>query len=434
MKKKDLFIRAMKADEYRRTQWVISAFCLIREDPEAWRKSPTPFKIVQTQTAYFYVDPDKQNELMKIDDALPGKPIYGFDEIVTITEEDIPNLKGTAITTYGILLANYTLLVYPFNDKIPYINDEISISSIENIILPVFVDNPLEEGRVGDKEIPVSEYLKFVNAAQYLEGFAQICVPAATPKSILPAPGIHEFRDKLIKENQNNLHDPTVIARIDKQLKEYDKEYLKGDLSNGHMLEEKSYDSRKKMYAMYGAEQGLEEKVTVDPIIKSLSEGWDIDYFPQMNNALRAGSYFRGAQTQLGGEAVKWLLRASSNIRVTVDDCGSKLGMNIDIDDSSYESLVGFTLLVGGKTLKITDKDMASKYIGKSVEIRSPMFCNLTKTDYCKTCVGDKLSLHPNALSAAISEYGSIMLNIFMKLMHGKALTLARVNLKQTIF
>ncbi len=166
----------------------------------------------------------------------------------------------------------------------------------------------------------------------------------------------------------------------------------------------------------------------MDLIDNSLSEGWNVEKFPSMMDSLRAGSYNRGAETMLGGEAVKWLLRASSNMVITKADCGTKLGLGMVVDKKNIYKLPGFSVVTEQGHQKITSAEDAQQYLGKHIMLRSPMFCSLDKTDYCATCVGDRLSVNPTALSSAISEYGSTFMLISMKAMHGKSLETQRMN------
>jgi hypothetical protein len=430
MLKKDLFMLAMKASEYKRRSFVISAFSVIQEAPDAWKRQPYPYRIVQTPAGVFFVDPNNEMQLTLIDDVKSGEAIYYAKEQVQITKGEVLNCSENITTTYGRLLFNYTVIINSFKNKIPYLNMKVSPKQIEDLIIGRLKDNPEKEEDRNDTDIYVSEYLDFSNAMFYLTGFTQICVPAATPKTITGAPGIAELKDKLLEENKDRLHDPAVIAKIDAELVAFDKAYMKGDLGEGFLINTgKSYDIvRKKLYGMHGAEVGLEEKVDVDLIKNSLSQGWDIEKFPAMNNSLRAGSFNRGAQTALGGESVKWLLRASSNMNVTLDDCGSNLGIVINVNASNIHKLVGFSVVTKGGSKLIETIEEANSYINKKIMLRSPMFCKLTKTDFCKTCVGTNLSASPTGLSVAISEFGSAVLSMFLKASHGKALKLSRMN------
>lgn len=435
MNKRDYFIASLLSGAGYKRAWSVSIFSLINESAEAYKKDPYPYRLVQIPTGFFFVDPNKNNELTKIDDTKIGEPLFSVTEKLTVTKEDnIPNLKETIITTYGNLYFNYVVLCYSVGDKIPYQNKRINVIDTEFKITSVMQDTPIENIPKEKGVIYVDEYLKFCDAIFSLVSLTQICVPSATEKVITPAPGISEYKNKLLLENKDKLTDPAVIAKIDALLVEYDKAYLKGDLGEGFLINEKSYNVvRKRLFGMQGAETGLTSTHEVDLISNSLNEGWDMSKFPTIINTLRSGSFDRGAQTQLGGESVKWLLRSSSNINITEDDCGSTLGITFDIDDINYDKLINFYVIKNNESTLIENEEQAQKYINKKVMVRSPMYCKLGKTDYCKKCCGTNLSQHPTGASVAISEFGSIILTLFLKKMHGKTLSLSVMDYKRVI-
>lgn len=423
MDKNTYFLNALKADCHMLRAWVISAFSLVQENPEEYKKDPYPYRLVQTATGFFYVDPQSK-ELKQIENSVKGEPLFDFADRIQIKKGEIPNADRDLDTTIGNLLVNYILLIYPFNDHYPFITGPISVSKIEDWI-----------ARDLDRTITVEQYLKFTDAAFYLTNFTQISVWAATPKTVVPPPGIQEFRDKLLEEYKDRLHDPVVAAEIDKQLVEYYKEYIKGDPGVNFLMSKKSIDTvARKLFLMQGVDARLDDGPHVNPVTRSLVEGWDVSKFPDMMDGLRAGSYSRGAQTALGGEQVKWLMRTSSNMRITQKDCGSTLGDIFLVTPNNVQSLVGFSIIENGKTVEINDMEQANKYLGKKVEKRTPMYCKLDKTDYCEICCGKNLSANPKALSMAVSEYGSIFMNLMMKKMHVSGLSVEKADLKEIIF
>lgn len=438
MKKLELFLAALKADEFKRRAWVITAFSLIKEAPDAWKKDPYPYRIVQTPSGCMFVDPQSSGTLSPISDCVPGTPPYAIKDKVKLAANSVENLTKDVETTYGSLLFNYIALIHPFGNKIPYMEGRVSPKQLEKIIISRLVDDPQDTtdlDRAGGESAPiyVKEYLCFADAMFYMAGFSQLCVPGSTRKSMQAAPGIVELKEKLLEENKDRLHDPSVIAKIQAELIAYDRAYLAGDPSSDLMITNKAFEIvRSKMFGMHGAETGLTEGTDVALIKNSLSQGWDISKFPEMNNSLRAGSYNRGQQTMLGGESVKWLLRASSNITVGKEDCGTKLGRRITVTNDNHKKLRGFYVLTPTGDTKVTE-DTSGSYLGKTLMVRSPMFCKLSKTDFCVHCVGDRLAQNPTAVSSAVSEYGSAFLGIFMKAAHGKQLTLAKMDYKTAI-
>lgn len=434
MDKRSFFLAAMKSEEYRRTAWIVSAFSLIQEDAEAWKKDPYPYRIVQRPDGMWYVDPQNLENLFKITDAKPNQVLYKPLDAIELDVGDVPTVKKKILTTYGNILVNYVCLIYPFGNKIDFLTGKISASQIEKMIVGKLRDTPKEGEKRDDGVYYVDEYLRFANGPFFLAGLTPLFVPAGTEKAMTVNPEIYKLRAKLLEENKERLHDPAVIAKIEAELVKADKEWIKGDPAENFLLSGKAYNViRKKLFLQVGAEVGLEEKVDVVNIPTSLSEGWDIERFPEMNNSLRAGSFNRGAQTMLGGESVKWLLRASSNMNVAADDCGATLGFPLVVTEDQKHNWVGFSIVNDmGKTTKVTEDNFGS-YLGKHVMKRSPMFCRTGKTDYCKTCVGDRLSLIPTALSSAVADYGNAFLALFLALAHGKALLLSHMDYKKSI-
>lgn len=438
MHKLEYFKLAIKANCYSLKNWMLSAFSITHEDKDAWLKDPYVYRIVQTPSGAFFVDPDKTGpdpiNLTPIEGYSTGSPIFTAKDRIELLAGEIENLSTDITSTIGNVLFNKICLTSSFGDKIPYINERVSVGKIEDFIAARLTDTPDKGAERDPKRIYVDEYLKFVDAMFYLTNFTQLFVWGATEKVLTAPPGIQEFKAKLLEKYKDKLHDPATLALIDSELVKFDSEYLKGDPGENFLLSSKSRKIvRKRKFLMYGGETGLDEASAIDPITNSLEQGWDINKFPSMNNALRAGSFNRGAQTALGGESVKWLLRASSNIVVTIDDCGTKIGKPFTVTPHNSKKLVDFTVLLGDQTKLITSLEEANTYLGKTLMVRSPMYCKLDKTDYCKACVGRKLADNPTGLSMTISEYGSAFLTLFMQMMHGKSLDTVRLDVKASI-
>lgn len=433
MLKREVFSNALRAGLFKKLAWLISAFSVVLDDAKTWEANPYTWRIVQLSSGNYVMLPNGKLEL--IEDAPKGERPFDPYHHVQITAEDIPTIAKPLETTYGNWFINYLLLYSVFGTKIGYMEGDIRPERIESILLKSFYDNPPSR----DQELPdrfyVREYLEYVKALFFLTGLTQVCVWAATRKTLLPAPGINELKASLLEENKGSLNELSTIAKIDSELVKHDLAYLKGDPGMQFLRGGKAIDVvRKKKYGMVGAETGLDENAVYGTLIaNSLSQGWEIDKFPEMNTSLRSGSYDRGAQTQLGGVSVKWLLRASANMQITHDDCGSKVGMLTLITSDNKDKFVGMTLTDGEVDTKLATVEQVGSYLGKYVQMRSPMFCQLDHTDFCKVCCGDRLSVNENGLSVTISDYGSVILNIFLKKMHGKKLSTATMNYRTSI-
>lgn len=443
MKKREFYLKALAAGTYLTTAWNIACFSLVAEGPEDWKAQPYPYRLVQLPNAHYFVNPDNTSELVIIEDSKPGQPLFTRNELIELKEGELPNVYKPISTTYGNVLANQIMLIRPFHDRIPFMTGRMSPRKIEKILEERIVeDTALISHTDTDVKadplrapISVADYLKYCDGAFSLVAYTQIFTPADTRKTMTSPPGIAKLRDMLVKANEGQLHDRAVVADILSKLQKADAEYLKGDRGGEDFLiwGKAKPIVRSRLFLMYGAETGIEEKVDVDLIQKSLAEGWDISKFPAMNDALRAGSYNRGKQTELGGEAVKDLFRASGNLRCTLDDCGTIVGVPTIITEGDMDRyLGGRTIIDKGVNTKITRENIGT-YLGKKVNIRSPMTCKGGSTDYCKVCLGDRLSNNETGLAAAVADYGSVFLYIFMSAAHSKGIKTQRLDIKSQL-
>lgn len=445
MNKREFYLRALAAEAYLVTAWNIACYSLIAEGAEDWKGNPYPYRIVQLPNAHYFVDPDDTSKLVLIEDSRAGKPLFVRNELIELDVGELPNVYERVVTTYGNVLANQIMLIRPFHNKIKFFTGRISVRKIEKIVEMRLQDRPrasdLVEAGLGADEganplkapLYVDEYLKFCDGAFSLVAYTQLFTPADTRKTMTPPPGVKELRDMLVKANKGHLHDRAVVAEIGEKLQKLDAEYLKGDRGEDFLTSAKLRKIvRPRLFLMYGAETGIEEKVDVDLIENSLTEGWDIEKFPSMNNALRAGSFNRGKQTELGGEAVKDLFRASGNLKISSPDCGSTVGLPSYVEENDADRIIGFSVIEPGGPTKITE-DNVGNYLGKAISLRSPMTCKNSITDYCAICLGDRLANTPTGLSMAVADYGSAFLEIYMSAAHSKGIQVARLDIKKQL-
>lgn len=436
MLKNELFLKAMAADCFKNKSWVISAFSLFSEDENKWRLNPYPYRIIRSLTGYFYIDKDNPSNMIRIDDADVTKPLFYVHDPIEIDSFSVINCADKITTTIGRVLLNYYICLYPFGNKIPFINGEYGVSTIMDIVAKGFTNTPDDPNKRRSDLFYVDEYLKLCEVTDFIKGFTQLFCWAGTEKALSTHPDVPKRKKELLEQYKDSLNSPATIALISEELRKLDAQHLSDDPAKHYFLSKKSKEvNRSKLFLIGGAEVGLEENaVKVDLIQNSLKEGWDVEKLPTMIDSLRAGSFNRGAQTVLGGVAFKELLRASSNLRIGADDCGAKLGKMFDVGPNNFKRLIGrYVLTSKGPTL-INDKEEAGAYLGKKIMVRSPQYCRLSKTDYCRVCVGKKLSISDNALPIAVSDYGSVFLYVFMKAAHGKATILEKMNLQDVLF
>ena len=435
MKKIDFLRNAIRFKHYENKAWIIGAFAIIKEDPEAYKSDAYAYRIVQTPTGIFFNTEKEPGNLERIDDAVIGQPLFSFKDKLTIDASWCPNVKeGTVDTTIGNLLFNLISIVTPFGGKIDYLQGKITVGQVEDMIAKRLVDDT--EENAPSTAIYVHEYLKFVDSLSYVECFAQLCAWAATEKTMLPPTGIHAFKQELLKKYGDTLSDPVELSKFEKELKDFDDNYLKDDPTYGAFTSGKIKDiARKKMFLSLGAEAGFTESLNVVPVVNSLEEGWptEPEQFTAMMNASRAGSFSRGSETVKGGVSAKVLLRAAGNMKIIDTDCETPLGIHRQFTQNNIHQLVGREVRLKNEWTIVKNQEEAEHLMGMTLVVRSPMYCKLDGDNLCSHCAGQRLAENKNGVSIALTEISSTIMTSLLKAMHGKVLSTTKLDIQKVL-
>ena len=442
MKKLDFYIDALQAGAYRRKDWVISAFSVVRDQESFTGPVPesqmgegvvVPWDLYSIrygrESTEVYVPTSGGNEWVSIQDTVAMTPLFYPGDDLNVTPAMIPNCKAAVDSTFGDLLFNWIALVEPFHDRIDYQVGPVKIGNIERIIAKKLVDDPEISGiEPGPDQIPVKMYMRFGRCVGALAGFTQVFVPTLTPKSLQTDPAVRVRRAELLEEHADRLHDPVVVAKIQNELIDIDKAWLKDDPSEGFLLSNKTWGTaRKRLFLIHGPEAGFNEGGNAELVVNSLEEGWDTDKLVAMFNSTRAGSFYRGALTALGGEAVKFFMRVFQNVAISEDDCGARLGIERTIEKGQGEYYAGLWEITSTGIALLTE-DRAKSLEGKTIRTRSPQFCKTGGTDFCAKCVGDALAAIPFAIGAESTSVASKFMDIMMASAHAKELKTAKLD------
>lgn len=427
MGKLEYFINALRTQAFTKKEWVIKCFSEFTQDAE----EPTiiqlyPYYLRQQGRSLTYW---LEGTWYTIDDYTSG-PLFSFQDEVVLMPGDIDNITYKTETTVGLLFVNAAVLCYAFGDKIGYQNDSpFSANHIARLIEPLLTDDVASGESEDPKRIYVREYKHFGQAMYQLAGYSALCVPGATPRSITRNPEAIKLKAQLIAENKDRLNDPAVIARIEQAIVALDREWINGDEAKNFYIKDKAItNSRKRQHYMVGLEKGLgSTPVLVDG---ALADGIDYTKLPAYCNQSREGSHSRGSETQLGGVVAKETLRATQNASITEKDCGATIGFPFELRADNANMFIGFSHIVAtrGSDVRIEDitEDNIKLLIGRKINLRSPMLCKTTRTDYCEVCMGRINSLSPDGLNALSAEVGSTFLGAFMARMHNTTVTLRR--------
>lgn len=427
MKRLEFLKQILVWKSYKKAAWMISAFSIIRESEEAWKTDPYLGRIVSHPWGYSFVN--ENAELVKIDDAKVGNPIFAMLEEISIDPTWIINLDKPLVTLIGSLFVNQILLVENFGNKIPYVAEDVDIKKIENIVIAKRAEIKPGEAKSPDK-IYLDEYLGMGASIEYLKTISNLSVYSLTERNILPPTGIEKFKADLIKEYEGRLDDPVNLAEFEKRLIAFDTEYLKGDPSDGKLISGKiRINGRRKLFLSSGAEGGLQGAMV--PITESLIEGVPLNpkNFTALVNGARAGSYFRGVDTVKGGVSAKILIRVMASFEVKEGDCGSTKGITRIYTKFNIGNLVTRRFVGVQNAKPIENLNEANNYLGKVVKLRSPMYCKYPGQTFCEVCAGERLSRFKKGLSIPATDMSAAILAASMAAMHKNTLTVTTLDL-----
>lgn len=420
--------QSIAADMHTKKDWLVRCLAVTQDDASA---STYPLQLHYDVTGAFIVSESK--EVIRITDSTAGEALFKPSTKLVVDTTLYPYLKEPLESTFGKLIVNLLCIAIPFKDKLPYVTGRFFIGDIESRIATNLISNP-EDGVFKETQlIYVKEYLSFTNSIVFLSSLSDIVAWSATAKNILPPPGVDEYRAQLVKEYGDKLSDPVILAEFETKLKDFDEKFLADDPSNGVFLNGKTKNmGRRKAYLTQGAEADFNSDGKVRPVIQPLYNGWTKNKEDLTNaiNVSRAATYSRGKETQKGGEVQKIMLRTTSDITVTQEDCGSTLGLERTITKETHPKFLGRSIAGNDKHTVIT-LDNVSNYFGQAVKIRSAAYC-LTDDGVCRVCVGQNLNVG-DKLVLALTELSSMILLDSMKAVHGKALVTKQVELSEIL-
>ena len=151
-----------------------------------------------------------------------------------------------------------------------------------------------------------------------------------------------------------------------------------------------SWSDLMQMVLVKGYVEDPEGKVVKVPVAKGFIDNLNAVEAFIISPTARAGIANRSVRTAEGGYLTRRLVKAAANIKIDFKkkDCGTNRYLEIPIKDKYWANAIIGRYLDDG-TL-VTDENYKS-FIGKTVRLRSPIFCKSPKI--CLTCYGELYKL-----------------------------------------
>jgi hypothetical protein len=361
------------------------------------------------------IDGDTISESIPTTIKKKGK-LLSFQDTFTLTKGAILNYNGKPMeTTIGKFLLNYVLLVDPFGDVVQYNNTSPwPTTHVEN--------NEISVAAMDDK-ITTDQILTYVNNVYFLASYADFCSVAFTEKSIMVDKDVVKHRDMLLDKHKDELHDPNTMMLVEDELIALDKKSLEGDPSSNFLIKKKAYNvQRKREFLALGMVEAFgDTDKSYEFIPTNLNDGWKVEDFDTISNDIRRGSYHRAKSTAKGGATSKFLGRSFQESSIVSKDCKTTRTLSVNLTKANHKYFMYMNIVVGSKLVALT-KDTISKYIGTTVNLRSPMYCS-AKGGHCYKCMDSRFEkLDIVLLNTAPINIGSTILSLSMAAMHGTKL------------
>ena len=375
------------------------------------------------ETVYVVTEAPSSSEIGNVEPIeLPARKLNFYDRI-RLSPGMIVNYEGSEdiITTLGVFIVNHNLLVVPFGSVVPYQNGYWDTKRVEDIIAE----------KVIEKKIHPRQIYTYVDCAFSIGSLNDICVPSLTEKTITARPEVDKLRDELFETYKDQLNDPNVMLMIENELVNLDKKLMEGDDGTGFLISGKNYDvQRKRMFLMMGMLDSFGEDETSYSFSKTtLNNGWNLDDFAILSNDIRNGSYNRAKNTALGGAESKYMGRNFQESVIVEDDCGTRRGIEITLTSDIIKRFVYRSIVdIPSRSVILLTPDILMSYMGKTVILRSPMYC-ATQNGYCYTCMDIRFkALGIKQLNTLPIDLTSRIMMLSMKKMHGVKANMLDIN------
>jgi hypothetical protein len=379
----------------------------------------------------FSSNPKWDNNHKKILGVTPPK-YYTSDEFI-LKANTLANQPEEIQTTFGLYLFNLLVIVGAFGHIIPYINNGISDNALKDL------QQSLSNLLIADK-ITVDQYIQFEDNFMFLGYKATLWAPGMSYDFIRQNPVIEAEKKRLIKIYEAAVAqgaDPivTYVDNVETPLIKLAKEVLQDD-------PQWPYYERggKPEFGNVFKETVIGLGPVFDPVTgkytiiqESLSEGVPKEKLDVFANILISSSYARAVGTQDGGAKTKLIFSAMQSIKATQNgkrgtDCHTKRYIVKKITkDNVKANLYNFIIDDSKKQLIRLTYDNAKDYIGKTVKMRSVLFCE--DEDYCNMCLGDYFyELGIKNIGNTATKISSKLMNMSLKAMHNAVVTTVKID------
>lgn len=311
-------------------------------------------------------------------------------------------------------------------------------------------NNTFDDGGIGDLEDELSKLLlndkitsedmfEYFDKTQWL-GFsiARFLNASLTYDLLVPTKGIEDKKKELIVKYKKAIETGNIIeiSKMEKELIAFSKEEVKNvpDMQIYNSGGRGSFGNNyKNTTLMRGGMKNLANPDNIKVSTASLVDGIPAEEMGRYADLITQASYSRAVGTREGGYEGKKLAAAFQSIMVDEkgSDCGTTRTITMPLNKGNIKLFMYRYVLEKGK-LTMIDDDNFKSFIGKTVKLRSPLFCNNKK--YCSKCAGELYNkLGISNVGLLTTRIGTSLLNASLKQFHDMTLKTVEINIEDYI-
>ena len=324
---------------------------------------------------------------------------YHPDDIITIGPNESKFVKPNTKTTIGIYLAN------------KYIWEDLAIFGYINKPVTGKVNGEIDTAMAKalmSGDITREQYGRYIDRTQWLYGgpLAFIINTSLSETLITLPPAAKAQKKKLLEENREGIeaNDPQVSTHIEHEVVKTALDEMRKKNDPAMALFDAGcgidpYNQYKTIMVMKGAVQDNtgESPTGYKVITSNYDTGITKEDMPKIADTVVTSSYSSGVATQDSGTNGKKYNALFQRVRLQKrgSDCSTTETIAVDItkdnaDDYTWRYIVeGSSNGSKGKLVMLTPENIDS-YIGKTVRMRTGIYCKAKDPEYCSCCIGDR--------------------------------------------
>lgn len=275
-----------------------------------------------------------------------------------------------------------------------------------------------------ENDITTDQYAEWENTLQWMMPFEDVLAPNHTEKMITCGKVIEKKKKELCKQYEKEIAagDIDTVSKIEKELIDFAKDYLKDDPAYD-MMESGAGgnwgNNFKNMYIMKGAIANPDPnaKQKYDVVLSSYVNGISAKEYPIIAGSGANGAYSRGKKTEDGGYIEKLFVSAFQTFKLGPigSDCGTKRTVTVELTDNNIDDWMYSYIVEGSKLTLLTTKN-AKSYLGKTVKFRFSALCEAEQC--CNKCAGDFLYIAAENIGLVMSTVPATLKLRCMKAFH----------------